>query len=602
MSYLPIENHGIIGDLHTAALVGMDGSIDFMCFPHFDSPTIFASLLDDKKGGRFQISPLFDDPTCKQMYLPDSCILLTRFFASDGVAEISDFMPIKSEGTLHQVVRRAKTVRGEARYRMLCQPRFDYARAKHRVEKVSAKEVLFISQGRDKTVLRLVSEVPLKIENGAVAAEFTLRAGQTASFVLEEDGAGCESQCKSPDFVAEIFKETLNFWREWMGHCTYRGRWRETVNRSALTLKLLTSRPHGSMVAAATFGLPEKPGGAANWDYRFTWVRDACFTVNSLMALGYTEEATAFMGWIADRCREISQTGRLQVLYGIDGRHNLHESKLTHLEGWRKSTPVRIGNTAYKQLQIDICGELLNCAYAYECTAEPISNDMWNHLERMVGWVCENWREKGAGIWESRTLNEQFLYSELMCWLAIDRGIHLAQRRSFPADLGKWLKTRNRIYKHMFKDFWDPKLKAFVQYKGSKYLDAANLQLLLTGFIGPSDPHWIGTLRATEKRLINDTLVNRYERGKRKDLAAGEGTFCICSFWYIECLARSGDLNKARFLFEKMLGYANHLGLYSEELGPCGEHLGNFPQAYTHLGLISAALQLDTRLSARDGA
>jgi len=600
MSYQPIENHGIIGDLQTAALVGMDGSIDFMCFPHFDSPTIFAALLDDKNGGRFQISPIFEKPNRKQLYLPDSCILLTRFLHVEGMAEVSDFMPIKREGTLQQVVRRAKTVRGNVHYKMICQPEFDYARAKHRVEKKSSKEVVFTSLGKDKTSLRLVSEVPLKIGNGAAVAEFALRADETASFVLEEDGPGCESQCKSPAFVPEAFKETLNFWREWMSRCTYRGRWREIVNRSALTLKLLTSQPNGSMVAAATFGLPEKPGGAANWDYRYTWIRDACFSINSLMMLGYTEEATAFMSWIAARCGEITKSVRLQVLYGIDGRHKLEETELTHLEGYQKASPVRIGNAAYRQSQIDICGELLNCAYVYDTSAEPISNEMWKQLERMTDWVCGNWREKGAGIWESRTLNELFLFSELMCWLAIDRAIRLARRRSFPGPLAKWLKTRDIIYRHIFKDFWDPKLKSFVQYKGARFLDAANLQMLLTGFIGPTDPHWISTLEMTKKHLINDTLVNRYERGKRKDVAAGEGTFCICSFWYIECLAKSGDVEQARLLFEKMMGYANHLGLYAEELGPRGEHLGNFPQAYTHLGLISCAYELDARLTELD--
>ena len=603
MSYQPIENYGVIGDLHTAALVGMNGSIDFMCFPGFDSPTIFAALLDDKKGGRFQLAPVFKDSKSKQIYLPDSCILITRFFAEEGMAEISDFMPIKREETPHELVRRAKTVRGEVRYRMVCQPRFDYARAHHKVERKSATEILFIPEGKGQTPLRLVSEVPMKIENGAAIAEFTLAADKKATFVLEEDGPGKESRCKAPEFASESFKETLNFWRKWMSRCTYRGRWREMVNRSALTLKLLTSAPHGSMVAAPTFGLPEKIGGEKNWDYRYTWIRDACFSVNCLMSLGYIEEAKAFMAWIADRCAEISKTGNLQVLYGLDGKHNLHESNLKNLEGYRKSSPVRIGNAAYLQSQIDICGELMSCAHIYDITVEPISNDMWNHLSRIVDWVCDNWRKKGAGIWEYRELRKVFLFSQLMCWQALERGIRLARARSLPAPLIKWLRVRDVIYRDLFKNFWSPKENAFVQYKGTGNLDSSTLQMLLTGFIGPGDSKWIATLKAIQKRLMSDTLVYRYESGKTKrdQLAENEGTFCICSFWHIECLARSGDVEQARLLFEKMLGYANHLGLYAEELGPCGEHLGNFPQAYTHLGLITAAQELDKRLSVTDG-
>lgn len=602
MSYQPIENHGVIGDLHTAALVGMDGVIDFMCFPRFDSPTIFASLLDDKKGGYFELTPVFDEVRRKQLYLPDSCILLTRFFANEGMAEISDFMPVKREETLHELVRRAKTVRGEVHYRMVCAPRFDYGRATHMVERKGECEVVFQSEGKDGTALRLVSDMPLKIRNGAAVAEFKLAAGKSAAFVLEDASGGRESQCQSRAFVTESFKETLNFWRWWMARSRYRGRWRETVNRSALTLKLLTSQTHGSMVAAPTFGLPEKTGGTLNWDYRYTWIRDACFGVNSLMSLGYTEEAIAFMDWIEGRCREITGKGRLQVLYGIDGRHDLSESTLKHFEGYRGSSPVRIGNAAYRQSQIDICGELLGCVYNYDTTTEPISSEMWRQLVKIIDWVCDNWRKKGAGIWEYRSIRKVFLFSELMCWQAIERGIRLARHRSFPAPLAKWLRVRDTIYHSIFRNFWNAKSGSFVQYRGADLLDAANLQLLLTGFLGPTDPQWISTLRATEKRLMSDTLVYRYERGhtKRNGVMDYEGTFCICSFWHIECLARSGDVHQARLFFEKMLGYANHLGLYSEELGPCGEHLGNFPQAYTHLALISAAQELDARLSDAD--
>jgi GH15 family glucan-1,4-alpha-glucosidase len=601
MKYQPIENYGVIGDLHTAALVGMDGSIDFMCFPQFDSPTIFGALLDDKNGGRFRLAPEFHQPRRRQLYLPDSCILLSRFFSEDGVAEVSDFMPIKRSETLHELVRRAKTVRGEVCYKMVCQPRFNYGRSEHRVEKVNAREVLFISNGRDKTALRLVSEVPLTVRNGAVYADFTLGAGKTATFILEDATAGCESQCHSKEFAVETFKETLDFWHSWISKCKYDGRWRETVNRSALTLKLLTSSVHGSMVAAPTFGLPEKISGAKNWDYRFTWIRDACFTVNTFMALGYTEEAAAFMKWIADRCSEMTEAGHLQVMYGIDGRHDLTESVLRKWSGYMDSSPVRIGNAAYKQSQIDICGELINTAWLFDSMAEPISAEMWQDLVRIINWVCDHWQKKGSGIWEYRTFHKRFLFSELMCWQALERGIRLARRRSLPAPLAKWHRVRDTIYKHIYGAFWNKKENAYVQFPGAHVLDSANLQMLFAGFLGPTDPRWVSTLKAIEQRLMSDVLVYRYERDgvKGDEHSDYEGTFCICSFWHIECLARTGDVEQARLSFEKMLGYSNHLGLYAEELGPRGEHLGNFPQAYTHLGLISAARELDRRLSGR---
>jgi GH15 family glucan-1,4-alpha-glucosidase len=599
MPYQPIENYGIIGDLHTIALVGMDGSIDFMCFPRFDSPTVFAALLDDEKGGRFQIAPILGEPRQKQLYLPDSNILLTRFLSDEGVAEISDFMPVEEVSYAHNLVRRAKTIRGEIRYRMLCAPRFDYARASHRIE-TRPGEVLFLSQGPDRTALRLCTDVPLTIENGAAVAEFTLRSNESVAFVLEQARPGEASLASTPDYVPQVFKDTVNFWRRWIGRSTYRGRWREMVSRSALTLKLLTSHPHGSMVAAPTLGIPEVIGGGRNWDYRYTWIRDASFTLYALMRLGYTQEAAAFIKWFEARCGELKADGSLQVMYGIDGRHALPEEILSHLEGYQCSTPVRIGNGARHQLQLDIYGELMDAIYLYDKYGEPISHDLWMNLLRLLDWVCSNWGRKDEGIWEVRGGRHEFLYSRVMCWAAIDRGIRLAQKRSFPAPLERWYTTRNAIYHDIFKHFWDAKCQAFVQYKGGSTLGAASLLMPLVKFISPTDPRWLSTLQAIEANLVDDSLVYRYRINDAfsDGLRGQEGTFCMCTFWYVECVARSGDLDKARFFFEKALGYANHLGLYAEELGPCGEHLGNFPQAFTHLSLISAAYDLDRRLSA----
>jgi GH15 family glucan-1,4-alpha-glucosidase len=599
MTYQPIENYGIIGDLHTVALVGMDGSIDFMCFPHFDSPTIFAAMLDHQRGGRFQIAPVLGEAHQKQLYLPDSNVLISRFLSEEGVAEVSDFMSVAETGHTHKLVRRAKTVRGEVHFRMICAPRFDYARAHHQVETQDG-EVLFISQGQDKTALRLRTAVPVRIENGAAIAEFALRAGQTAAFILEQACPGATSLAEAPDYVSNAFKNTSNFWRHWIGRSTYQGRWREMINRSALTLKLLVSQNHGSIVAAPTFGLPEEIGGERNWDYRYTWIRDASFTLYGLMRLGYTEEAAAFMRWIEARCGELNPDGSLQIMYGIDGRHDLTEETLLHFEGYKRSSPVRIGNGAYNQLQLDIYGELMDSVYLYNKYGDPISYDFWTNLVRLLDWVCDNWHLKDEGIWEVRGGQQEFLYSRLMSWVAIDRGIRLALKRSFPAPLDQWYRVRDEIYRDIFTNFWDSKRRAFVQHKGSTMIDAANLMMPLVLFMGPTDPRWLSTMQAIKEDLVDDSLVYRYKIGDAAadGLSGEEGTFCICSFWFVECLSRAGDPLKARYYFEKMLGYANHLGLYAEELGPRGEHLGNYPQAFTHLALISAAHNLDRTISA----
>jgi GH15 family glucan-1,4-alpha-glucosidase len=599
--YQPIENYGVIGDQETVALVGMDGSIDFLCFPRFDSPTVFAALLDRKRGGRFQIAPQLPGARVrqKQLYLPDSNVLLSRFLASDGVAEISDLMPVAESDVAHCVVRRAKAVRGELTFRMVCAPAFDYARAAHRVER-SGDDVLFVPEGGGGTGLRLRGAVPLLVQGGTAVAEFKLRAGESAAFVLEEARPGQPSATTAPDFVSRAFKDTLTFWRAWIGRSTYRGRWRETVNRSALTLKLLFSAPHGSIVAAPTFGLPEEIGGSRNWDYRYTWIRDASFTLYALVRLGYTDAAGDFMRWLEARCGELEPDGALQVLYGIDGRHGLPEETLAHIEGYRRSSPVRIGNAAHRQLQLDIYGELMDSVYLYNKYGKPISHDLWSNVTRLVDWVCRNWRQPDDGIWETRGGRREFLHSRVMCWVALDRAIRLAGKRSFPAPLERWLQVRDEIYADVHEGFWSPQRRAFVAFKGASTVDAASLLMPLVKFMGPTDPRWLSTLAAIEEDLVEDSLVYRYRNSElfADGLDGREGTFSMCSFWYVECLARAGDLLKARFVFEKALGYANHLGLYSEELGPCGEHLGNFPQAFSHVALISAAFELDRRLSA----
>lgn len=598
MNYQPIEDYGLIGNMRTAALVGRNGSIDFLCYPDFDSPSIFAGLLDHQKGGRFQLHPVLPEARAKQLYLPDNNVLLSRFLSDEGVAEVSDFMPVADDSDQHALVRRAKTVRGEVRFEMIFAPRFDYGRAGHRVEMRNGEVVFHADRPRGLS-LRLRADRPLQVVEGDARATFTLGTGETAAFILDRFETGEPSAVAEPGYVARAFKETSNYWRNWIGRSTYRGRWQEIVHRSALVLKLLTSRQHGSLVAAPTFGVPESIGGLRNWDYRYTWIRDASFTVYSLMRLGLDDEARRFILWLEDLVGALEDGAALQVMYGLDGHTDLTEETLDHMEGYRQSAPVRIGNGAYGQLQLDIYGELMDSVYLYDKYGEPIHYDFWRKLIRIVDWVCDNWRLPDEGIWEVRGGRKEFLSSRVMCWVAVDRALRLARKRSLPAPHDRWLAARDAIYRDVFENFWDPRRRAFMQHRAGEAVDASALLMPLVRFIGPTDRRWLSTLAEIERQLVDDSLVRRYHIGQAAPdgFSGPEGTFSMCSFWFVECVGRTGDLNKARFLFEKVLGYANHLGLYSEQLGPRGEHLGNYPQALTHLALISAAFDLDRRLS-----
>jgi GH15 family glucan-1,4-alpha-glucosidase len=598
MGYQPIENYGIIGDLNTVALVGLNGSIDFLCLPHFDSPTIFAGLLDDKKGGFFSIQPVFQEMSTKQLYLPDTNVLLTRFLSEEGVGEITDFMPVElKNGT--EVIRRITTIRGQVKYKMCCRPAFNYGQSEYDIKKVSDHEFILSSKGDDKTKLRLQSSVALKAEDGAITADFTLGPNETGDFLLAYiDGHDRRDERTLQEIVTKCLFATVNYWKDWIAQSTYQGRWMEMVNRSALVLKLLSSHQYGSIIAAPTFSLPETIGAKRNWDYRYTWIRDASFTVYTLLRLGYGKEAGNFINWVEKRCQDIKENTPLGIMYSINGERQIKESILNNFEGYKRSAPVRIGNDAYRQLQLDIYGELMDAVYLYNKYEERISHDFWKDMAKQIDWLNDHWRDPDEGIWEVRGGKQQFLYSRLQCWVAFDRAIKLATHRSFPYNPA-WREQRDIIFKSIYHDFWDEKKQAFMQYPGSPTVDASALLMPLIRFISPKDPKWLSTLKCIEKELVSDSLVYRY----RPDLAAPdgfvskEGTFTMCTFWYVECLSRSGQLEKARLYFEKMLGYANHLGLYSEQLGFRGEHLGNFPQAFSHLGLISAAYNLDKQLN-----
>ena len=591
-----IENHGVIGDMRTVALIGLDATVDFLCWPRFDSPSVFAALLDDDRGGQFSIEPALTDARRRQLYLPDTNVLLTRFMSPQGVVEISDFMVV-GDGRHQRLVRRVKAIRQRTKITMRCAPRFNYARASHQARIVDGA-VLFKSDGPVQTSLRLRSDQKMTIKESDAVAVFQLNPGETAFFVLEDAVEGWDGAIPAADDVSEAFKATSNFWRSWVARSTYKGRWSEMVHRSALILKLLTSAEHGSIVAAPTFGLPEHLGGDRNWDYRYTWLRDAAFTVYAFLRLGFTEEANAFMRWLGQRASEAKLDGELPILYRVDGGDDLEEIELTHLTGYRGSVPVRIGNDARGQLQLDITGELLDAAYLADKYGNQLSWNAWNGIVRAIENVVKRWKLPDEGIWEVRSGRREHLHSRLMCWVALDRAIRLAQKRALPAPIDDWTMARDAVRRDIHASFWNEEKQSFVQEKNGTALDASCLLMPLVRFISATDPRWLSTMQAVSNELMDDSLIYRYSAEASPDgLTGTEGTFNMCSFWYIEALARTGDLDQARFLFEKMLGYANHLGLFAEETGPAGEHLGNFPQAFTHLALISAAFYLDRALN-----
>ena len=595
--YQPIGDYGIIGDLNTVALVGRNGSIDFLCFPRFDSPSIFAALLDKEKGGHFKMSVKGSNTRNRQIYLPDTNVLLTHLMCPGSMNEVTDFMPVEELYPGNAIIRRVTCRKGKTTFLMDCAPRFNYARTSHKVEQKNFKEIIFTSREEKPVVLRLTSSVPMELKEGDARAEFTLKEGEVADFCLELFTKTNTPLNKISEFVEEKLHQTNSYWTDWIERINYNGRWGEMVRRSALTLKLMTSYEYGSTVAAPTFSLPEDIGGVRNWDYRFTWIRDSSFTIYALTSLGYQKEAREFMEWIEKECEDIGETGALQLMYTIDGRPDMEEEILDHLEGYRKSSPVRIGNAAYMQMQLDIYGELLDAVYLFDQNVEPISYGFWKNLTRQVDWVTQNWHIEDEGIWEVRGGKKPFLYSRLMCWIAIDRALKIGRAHSFPIDKN-WEQERDKIFDTIHEDFWNNEIQAFVQYRGADTVDSATLLMPMVGFISPKDPRWLSTLKKIENELVTASMVYRYRHDEDiEGLTGGEGTFSMCTFWYVESLAKSGQLREARLVFEKMLGFSNHVGLYAEQLGMQGEHLGNFPQAFTHLGLISAAICLDNLLN-----
>src|SRR6266536_991658 len=595
-SYPPIADHGLIGDLQTAALVATNGTIDWFCCPRFDSPSVFASLLDHKKGGRFTLHPVDTDCVTKQMYLPDTAVLVTRFLSPQGVAEVLDFMPIESPGVVtdhHRLARAVRGVRGELAFEAQVQPRFDYGRESHKTQ-VNGTDAVFEAPS---LALHLTGTIPLEEHDGDVRSRFTGRAEDFTGVVLE---LAQKSEVGHGEMI-KVYSDTVEYWKAWLHMSTYRGRWRAAVARSAMTLQLMPYAPTGALGAAPTAGLPEQVGGERNWDYRFTWVRDASFSVYALLGLGYTEEAAAFALWLRNTMEQDVAAGEsLHLMYRVDGSSDLKEEILDHFDGYRGSAPVRIGNGAADQLQLDIYGEAMDSIYFADRHGVEIPHSGWTRLARILDWLSDHWDQAEEGIWETRGGRQDFVYGRINSWTAFDRAVRLAADRGRPGELARWTTERDRIYRQVMDKGWNEKRGAFVQHYDTEVLDASLLRMVQVGIVVPSDPMWLSTLDAMDAELVSDSLVYRYNPEASPDgLRGSEGTFSLCTFWYVDALARSGRLDQAQLVLEKMFTYANHLGLYSEEIGLTGEQLGNFPQAFTHLALINAALTLNDRLDRR---
>jgi GH15 family glucan-1,4-alpha-glucosidase len=590
--YPAIEDHAVIGDLHTVALVATDGTIDWCCLPRFDSPAVFASLLDADRGGSFAVS--CQAIRIKQQYMPDSNVLVTRFLGPESVGEVVDFMVPRHEGDSlerpgHFLVRQLQAVRGKVTFTIACRPAFDFGRQDHAVHVLDRGGAVFSCPGAGAELV-LRARQRFSVAGPAATAVITLAAGERLDLLLEWNG---QPEPPADGEVEGLLAYTVTHWRNWLRRSRYQGRYREIVERSALVLKLLVHQPTGALVAAPTTSLPESVGGVRNWDYRYTWLRDAAFTLYGLMRLGFTEEAAAFMTWLEARCREAPAGKGLRVLYAVDGNPDVPESTLDHLEGYQGSRPVRVGNSAAGQLQLDIYGELMDSVYLYNKYGQPIGYELWETLGRQLDWLEKNWQLPDDGIWESRGGRRRNTYSALMTWVAFERAVRITRQRGLPGPVTRWRETADSAYHAVQRQAWSPDRRAYAGHLGGTSLDASVLVMPLVKFAGPSDPRFLATLDRVRDELVSDSLVRRYESDGSDGLPGGEGTFNLCSFWYVEALTRAGRITEGRYVFEKMLTHANHVGLFAEEIGPSGEALGNFPQAFTHLALISAATNLD---------
>ncbi|KAI8939089.1 hypothetical protein NX059_004928 [Plenodomus lindquistii] len=661
--YVPIEDYGLIGNMRTCAMVASDGGLDYLCWPYFDSPTVFCRILDKDKGGHFTISPTnYDLCTTKQGYLPASNILQTRYLKDEGVLNVLDFFPRPNNPTLDAeyhnrvltsdhtgnvperpdlkkwLVRRVECIRGSVDVKVAVSPAFNYAQDKHTTEIIDL-DTTEQGHGLQKVTFRsknLALELNATIDGGdeedntcpkvafeksvepqalgeGVTATFRLDEGQAVSFILRdiEDNS---TDIIDTALVNELQMSTHRYWARWIDSCRYKGRWAEVVMRSLLLLKMLIFEPSGAIVAAPTFSLPEEIGGPRNWDYRYSWVRDSSFTIYILLRLGFNHEAEAYISYIFQRVKEAKvRQGALPIMFTIWGSTEIPELELSHLAGYRDSQPVRIGNGAAFHVQLDIYGELMDGIYLVNRFGRPVTYDQWLSIRDIADYVCTIWQEPDMSIWEVRGKKQNFVYSKMMLWVALDRALRLADKRSFPCPhRAEWYRVRDEIYEEIMEKGYNSKLECFVQsYESNEVLDSAVLIAPLVFFISPTDPRFLKTLdrilKAPEKGGLTSTgLVYRYNNAVSDDGVGGgrEGAFSMCTFWLVESLTRAGAydekyLRDAVNIFENMLSFGNHLHIFSEEIARSGEQLGNTPQAFSHLALISAAFNLDRTLDAR---
>ncbi len=628
-TYQPINSYGAIGDCHSAVLVSPDGSVDWGCLPDFDSPALFCRLLDAERGGYFQIAPTDQSIPGSQRYLRGSNVLQTKFASTAGEVVLTDFMPVETlsawpyqgmnnntwtreDGSCHCLVRSVECTYGELPVTMTLKVSPNYAASQSEISLLHDNMGAVISGGNQHVGLAIVgayraASFDMCIEqdeedvHAALVVNATLREGESILFAI---GVGrsaraarrlVEDELQQRNFEAEL-AHTLHCWRKWVAGCTYHGPYAEEVQRSALTLKMMTYAPTGAIVAAPTTSLPEDLGGVRNWDYRYTWLRDATFTLYALNVLGFTEESRAFTHWL--RSLSYANGEDLQIMYGIRGERDLNEHVLSHLRGYRDSGPVRIGNGAAYQKQLDVFGEVLDCIHLYrrqgcfERYGETLDGPLWTMMRTFVEHVCSHWQEPDSGIWEVRDDIKHFVYSKVMCWVALDRGIRAAQHLNLEADLPRWTFVRDQLRADILTHGYNTSLGAFTQSYDDTALDASSLLLPLVGFIPPDDPRMRSTVDRIIEHLTDEHgFVYRYLNGD--GLGGSEGTFTICTFWLIDNLAMQGRLTEARSLFERLLSYAGRLGLFSEEIDSrSNSALGNYPQAFTHIALINSAVNL----------
>ena len=574
--------------MHTAALVGVDGSIDWHCAPRFDSPSVFAALLDASKGGRFQLSPIGSTRT-SQSYDGDTNVLDTVFESQNGRMKLTDFMPcFMEEGELRgfqELHRMVECLEGEIAVRIVFQPRLDYARGQTVL--VETKDGCIAKN--QKQHLSLSSSVTLTpAGKDTIDHNFQLSKSQKAVFVLK--WARNHSLPVSKYESGKKLAKTLAYWKRWVGHIKYEGPYRDQVVRSCLVLKMLQYAPTGAMVAAVTTSLPESVGALRNWDYRYSWIRDNALSVWALSEAGATREALDYARWLMNIRRHSKE--RLQIMMGIGGEREIPEIALDHLEGYRRSSPVRIGNAAYRQLQLDIYGILADYIYFLHKALNWTTPQIYENLVRhSADQAMKQWQIPDSGIWEMRQ-QRPFVESKMWCYVALDRAVRIARELGYNEDWQRWEAVKKKIKSEILSKGWSEKKKAFTMVLGGEELDAANLLMPLVGFLGARDPKMTSTIQRIREELSKDDLVYRYNVDDGQ--LGKEGAFTVCSFWMVDCLARLGRLREADRLLSQLLKRANHLGLYSEEIDPAtGEALGNFPQAYTHMGLITAAVHLE---------